>query len=182
VYEYDVRYPDGRVELNVDAYTVLQGATHPAEAHSTLRAAEDACPKVGTGSWVKPAQPELIEEVHKRAAEAPREPEPPRTFGHVLWNDPREVLWHVSRALFELFFGAHLAVDGESILIRLLGVALFAAGLLHVMSYVLSFMPLVLEGDRWRSTWPRRIAWVLLKYAWLAAVTGWGIAQLVMKI
>jgi hypothetical protein len=51
--------------------------------------------------------------------------------------------------------------------------------LVHVVSYVLKFFPHVLERERWSRTWPRRIARAVLRYAWVAAGIGWGVAQYV---
>ena len=190
VFEYDAKYPDGRVELNVDADAVLQSGRYPAEAHTTLLAAEAACPEVGTGPWVEHAPVGLVEEANSLADGIPRShrksgpvtvesPDRPETLGEAIWNNPKLVLLEVGRAVFELAYGWHLIMDGETILMRLLGLALFVFGLVHVASYVLKFFPRVLERERWSRTWPRQIARAVLKYAWVAAGIGWGVMQYV---
>ncbi|MEV7398109.1 hypothetical protein [Aeromicrobium sp. NPDC092404] len=189
VIEYDAKYPDGRVELNVDADTVLQGRRFPDRARKTRAAADAACPETGTGPWVEHETDWSSEETEALSGTTPwshRKPgparttapdEPPETFGQALWNHPRLVLLEVGRAAFELLYGWELALDGESVLLRLLGLGLFAFGLIHVASYVLKFLPRVLAREQWSRTVPRQIARAVLQYAWVAAGIGWGIAQ-----
>lgn len=50
---YDARYSNGYVEHDVNAEEVLDGRGLPADAAATRRAAEAACPNVGTGPWVE---------------------------------------------------------------------------------------------------------------------------------
>ena len=187
VFEYDAKYAGGRVELNVDADAVLQGAWFPADAHATRQAAEAASPDVGTGPWVEYASGRPVEDTEDDPPHSHREPGPatseppdaPETLGQALWNNPKLVLLEVGRAIFELAYGRHLILEGESILLRLLGLALFVFGLIHVASYVLKFFPRVLQHERWSRTWPRRAVRAVLKYAWVAAGVGWLVAQYV---
>lgn len=190
VFEYDARFPDGRVELNVDADAVLQSGRYPAEARTTLLAAEAACPEIGTGQWVEHEPGGLIEDTsravgtsgggHRKPGPATTEaPDQPVTFARALWKDPRPMLLEVVRAIFELAYGQHLVRDGATIVWRFAGLALFVFGLLHVASYAMSFVPGVLERAHWSRTWPRRIARAVLKYAWIVAGFGWAVARYV---
>jgi hypothetical protein len=51
-FRFDVRYADGREEHVESLDKVLQGSSYPADAWSTRKGAEKACPKEGTGAWV----------------------------------------------------------------------------------------------------------------------------------
>jgi hypothetical protein len=53
VVRYDARYPGGHVEVDVNADKVLDGRHLPADAWGTRKAADAACPEVGTGPWVE---------------------------------------------------------------------------------------------------------------------------------
>ncbi len=53
VVRYDVRYPDGRAEQDVNLDRVRQGGRFPADAQATRVAASAACPDVGAGDWVE---------------------------------------------------------------------------------------------------------------------------------
>jgi hypothetical protein len=110
-----------------------------------------------------------------------RMPAKEETFGYVLRNNPREVLGNAFGAFFELALGWHLVQGGESLLLRLLGVALVEVGLLHVVSYVLKFFPTALELEGWSRTRMRRIARLTLKYAWVAIFVVWLVAWIVSE-
>lgn len=53
VFRYDAYYADGSVDLKIDADSVLDGRSLPADAWATRDAAEAACPETGTGPWVE---------------------------------------------------------------------------------------------------------------------------------
>ncbi|MFL4473996.1 hypothetical protein ACIPVK_08360 [Paeniglutamicibacter sp. MACA_103] len=51
-FRFDVRFADGREEPVESLDAVLQGSRYPADASSTRKGAEQACPKEGIGEWV----------------------------------------------------------------------------------------------------------------------------------
>jgi len=65
---------------------------------------------------------------------------------------------------------------------RLLGLALIGGSSLTVASYAVQFFPEALRGERWSRTRPRRIARLILKYAWGVVFLGVAIAVLVLNI
>lgn len=50
---YDARFADGHVVRDVNVDDVLQGRRFPADAWTTRKAAEAACPEDGLGDWVE---------------------------------------------------------------------------------------------------------------------------------
>jgi hypothetical protein len=95
---------------------------------------------------------------------------------------PYEVLPFVSIVFAGLFIGSHLAVEDGTIPMRLLGLGLIVGSILTVASYVLKFFPGALRGEQWSRTRPRRVARIVLRYAWGAVFLGGAIAGLVLKI
>jgi hypothetical protein len=49
---FEVRFADGREQRVESLDRALQGSRYPADAWSTRKGAETACPKEGRGEWV----------------------------------------------------------------------------------------------------------------------------------
>jgi hypothetical protein len=108
---------------------------------------------------------------------------PGPSFPKVLWENPREPALVGLGGVLGLGWGVSTAVAAGPLLGRVLGVVAAVAGALVLVSYVLRFLPAILQGERWFSTRSRRAARVGLKYAWVGFLGvvffAWGVSLFV---